>query len=104
MTEERKTINVFTRDDSAVRSGGGIREIDVDQLRQNLSGLLGRMGDVVGGLPEAIAGFGIQTVTLTVEVTGKGQIGLLGTGAEFGGKGGLTLTLKRNESAAAKKE
>jgi hypothetical protein len=34
MSEERKTINVFTRDDSAERSGGGkLREIDVDQLR-----------------------------------------------------------------------
>ena len=37
----------------------------------------------------------LEEVELVVEVNGKGQVSLLGTGGELGGKGAITLKFKR---------
>jgi hypothetical protein len=37
----------------------------------------------------------LEEVELVIEVNGKGQVSLLGTGGELGGKGAIMLTFKR---------
>jgi hypothetical protein len=44
----------------------------------------------------------VEELTLSLEVTAKGSVSLLGTGGELGGTGGISLTLKRRGVAAAR--
>jgi hypothetical protein len=79
----------------------GIRRthVPVEQLQQNIKGFLDKMRSVVEALPDALGAYRLEEITLSVEVTAKGQVGLLGTGGEVGGKGGLTFALKRKAQA-----
>ncbi len=38
----------------------------------------------------------LDEIELTVEINGKGQVGLLGIGGEVGSKGAIKLKFKRN--------
>ena len=73
------------------------REIDVDKLKKDLQTFLGHIESIVSELPAAVSGFGLDSVELSVEVSAKGKVSLLGSGGEMGGKGGLTFTLRRKD-------
>lgn len=99
-SDKPKTISVVVTEDSGDRGFFdkfrlSRREIPVEDLKQRLHQFLDTMKDVVQSMPEKFGEFGLDSVTLTVEITAKGQVSLLGTGGEVGGKGGLTFTLKR---------
>lgn len=72
-------------------------EVSADELQTRLRNFLTSMQGVVEGLPDKLGEFKLEQVTLTAEVSAKGQISLLGTGGEVAGKGGLTFTLKREK-------
>ena len=76
-------------------------KIDPETLKERLHAFLEALQEVVAGAPEKFGEFSLDTVTLTAEVNAKGQLSLLGTGGELGGKGGITFTLKRGTKAAA---
>ena len=98
-------IRIFGREENTTDRAGvfermgnarfGTRQVDKDALRSQLSSFLSAMQDVLDDLPELLGGFAIEEVTLTAEVSASGSVSLLGTGAEVGGSGGLTFTLKR---------
>jgi len=95
-------IRVFSREDIDGKDRGRIRdffytsdEVDVNKLKTHLNSFLQTMQSVVQSVPAKFGEFKLDTVTLTVEVSAKGTVSLLGTGGEFAGKGGLTFTLKR---------
>ncbi|WP_434683696.1 Pepco domain-containing protein [Pseudanabaena minima] len=46
---------------------------------------------------EPKAGLHLDEITLTVEISGEGEIKLLGTGGKLGGKGAIELKFKRIE-------
>jgi hypothetical protein len=69
--------------------------VSAEDLRNRVSSFLDSMGDVVAKLPGGFGDFTMDTVTLTAEVSAKGQVSLLGTGAEVAGKGGITFTFRR---------
>ncbi len=46
---------------------------------------------------EPKAGLQLDEITLTVEISGEGEIKLLGTGGKLGGKGAIELKFKRVE-------
>ncbi len=46
---------------------------------------------------EPKAGLQLDEITLTVEISGEGEIKLLGTGGKLGGKGAIELKFKRAE-------
>lgn len=111
MSEEK--IKVFGREDlggddrtgvfervANLRLGTG--EVDKETLRRRLTSFLETLRDVIEGTPTFLGEFSVESVTLTVEVTASGSVGLLGTGGEVGGSGGLTFTLKRNEKKSEK--
>ena len=69
--------------------------VSPEALQSQLLDFLAKMDTVVQKLPAKIGEFGLESVELSVEITAKGSVGLLGTGGELGGSGGLTFTLKR---------
>jgi hypothetical protein len=102
--EAPTTIGVLGREDSADRSlfsraqdirlGRG--EITSTDLQRRLENFLHAMRQIIGGLPDHMGTWQMSTVTLTAEITAKGSVNLLGTGAELSGKGGLTFTFIKN--------
>lgn len=72
-------------------------EIAADELQERLRKFLDAMQGVVEGLPDKLGEFKLEQITLTAEISAKGQVSLLGTGGEVAGKGGLTFTLKREK-------
>jgi hypothetical protein len=107
--EEPTRIGILGREDSADRSlfsraqdmrlgRGEITSID---LQRRLENFLYAMRQVIGGLPDQMGTWQMSTVTLTAEITAKGSVNLLGTGAELSGKGGLTFTFIKKVEASS---
>src|SRR5688572_16870664 len=102
---DHKTVSIFGRQDAGetdrslfsrlgeLRYGRG--EVDQEELKKRLNDFLQTMQEVIQSIPEVLGEFTLETLTLTAEISAKGQVSLLGTGGEIGGKGGLTFTLKR---------
>lgn len=57
------------------------------------------MHDTLDGVPNALAGYHLEEMEIEVEVSAEGEVSLLGTGGKVGGKGSLTLQLKRTDPA-----
>jgi hypothetical protein len=73
----------------------GRTEIPVDVFRQRVTGFLDSMRSVIAELPEACGGYQLDQVTVSAEVSARGQISLLGTGGEVAGTSSLTFTFTR---------
>ena len=73
---------------SGVQARGILRgKIDPATLKERLRTFLEALQDVVAGAPEKFGEFKLDTISLTAEVHAKGQLSLLGTGGDLGGKG-----------------
>ena len=101
------TICVFGRqgeDGSGSRTRGLTRlsdylyergEVKVSTLRSRIDEFLQSMKLVMRDVPADFGDLHLDSITITIEVNAKGQVALLGAGGEFGGKGGISFTLKR---------
>ncbi len=69
--------------------------VSVDALASRLRSFSESMKEVVQGVPETMGGFKVDEITLSIEITAKGTVSLLGSGGEIGGTGGITITLRR---------
>jgi hypothetical protein len=69
--------------------------VPVGTLKARLDAFLAAMGTVFESLPDAVGAYQLDSLTMAVEVSAKGNISLLGAGGEVGGKSGLTFTFKR---------
>jgi hypothetical protein len=70
-------------------------EMPVDVLKSRVSRFLDSMREVITDLPAAFGRYELDQVTISAEVSAKGQISLLGSGGELAGKSGLTFTFTR---------
>jgi hypothetical protein len=70
-------------------------EVPLEIFRQRVAGFVDSVREVITGLPEAVGKYQLDQVTVTAEVSAKGQISLLGSGGEIAGKSGLTFTFTR---------
>jgi hypothetical protein len=77
----------------------GRAEVPLEVFRQRVTGFLDSMRDVITGLPGSFGQYELDQVTLSAEVSAKGQISLLGSGGELAGKSGLTFTFTRRADA-----
>jgi len=71
------------------------KKIDLEVLRENLNSL---MSKVQSSLPEEQpedSSFRLTKIAVAVTIGAKGEVGLLGTGAEANASASLTLTLTR---------
>ncbi|WP_448597819.1 Pepco domain-containing protein [Thermoleptolyngbya sp.] len=76
--------------------------VSTDALEQNMSSFLSRMGRVLNRARQSaaeVAGMELEEIVLSVEVSGEGQVNLLGTGGRLGTSGGMTLTFRAKPSA-----
>ena len=69
-----------------------------ETLRDSLRKFMSSLEEALQGTPINVAGYEVEELQLALEVTAKGSVALLGTGGEVGGKGGITLTLRRSRS------
>ncbi|MFE2560352.1 hypothetical protein ACFXGT_30900 [Streptomyces sp. NPDC059352] len=73
----------------------GRAEIPVDVFRHRVTGFLDSMRSIIAGLPVNCGDFQLNEVTISAEVSAKGQISLLGSGGELAGTSSLTFTFTR---------
>jgi len=71
------------------------KAIDVEKLEKEVQSFLAAMDKIVGNLNREVGEFQMDSVTVSAEISAKGSVGLLGTGGEMAGKGGMTFTFKR---------
>ena len=66
-----------------------------DQAAQNGTNIVGQ--DAAEPSDQTTSGKGLQLeeITLSVQVNAKGELGILGTGGELGGSGGITMKFTR---------
>lgn len=85
--------------DTAGKIFGRRVELPAEELATNLNSFFAAMNDIVAKLPVCLGEFKMEEITLSVEISAKGTVSLLGTGGELGATGGLTFTLKRPKPA-----
>jgi hypothetical protein len=71
---------------------------DTAELAESLRALSTQLGDLFGGL-RAAAGYELQQVQVSLEVSAEGGFNLIGS-AKAGGKGAITLTVAPSPTAA----
>lgn len=70
-------------------------EVPTDEFRRRVENFVAAMRDVIGNLAASAGEYYLDQVQISVEVSAKGQLSLLGTGGELAGKGGMTFTFKK---------
>jgi hypothetical protein len=70
-------------------------KVKVDVLSDNVNIFLNQMNSVLEKAPENIAQFRFTEFSVSVEVTAKGELSILGSGAGVEAKGGLTFKFVR---------
>jgi hypothetical protein len=78
-----------------------LRRVSAESLQSSFEELVVALGSTLT-IPDAVGPFQVGALDVQLELTAEGQIGLLGNGGKLGGKGSLTLRLKRPEKLSAK--
>ena len=76
-------------------SGRNRHQVSAEILKQNMTEFLSVVESAFEKAEQSQVKMQLEEVELVVEVNGKGQVSLLGTGGEVGGKGAITLKFKR---------
>ena len=106
-----QTITIITRKETDDRSRYfdrvqnwryGKYDVEVKEIKTQLSNFLASMQEILDGIPEKVTGYELESVDISVEINAKGTVSLLGTGGELGGTGGLTLHLINKNSPGKK--
>ena len=90
---DKDTIWVVTGE--PVTRGGGLKELQVDDLSVNLNLFLSQMDRVLEKTPEKLGKFKFVEFEVHAEITAKGTLAILGTGGEAGATGGLKFLFRR---------
>ncbi|NEQ70370.1 MAG: hypothetical protein F6K21_33735 [Symploca sp. SIO2D2] len=84
---------------AAKRASQGSR-ISVQKLEAEMSKFLQSVGGLFNRAQKQVnqqSGFKLDEIQLSVEISGEGEVKLLGTGGKAGTKGAITLKFKRAE-------
>ncbi|WP_030208240.1 hypothetical protein [Streptomyces sp. NRRL S-87] len=73
----------------------GRAEVPLEVFQERVTGFLDSMRSVIGALPAHCGDFELNEVTISAEVSAKGQVSLLGSGGELAGSSSLTFTFTR---------
>ncbi|MHC5611953.1 MAG: Pepco domain-containing protein [Nostoc sp.] len=79
--------------------GDAVR-VSVDKLEQEMSHFLQVVGQMFQRAEQqvnALSGIQLDEIELSVEISGEGEVKLIGNGAKAGGKGAIKLKFKRVE-------
>lgn len=90
------TILVHTADETITRrGGGGVTELKVGVLAENVKLFLSQIESILEGTPEEVGNFRFTEIVVSAEVSGSGKLALFGSGIEGGAKGGLTFKFQK---------
>jgi len=108
MTQDsRNEILVATELDAGARSPGvergwgadvaetALKAISVDVLRASMTRFLDQMREILGSGSTVVGDFEVAQVEVKAQVSGDGQVSLMGSGMKVGVAGGLTFVLRR---------
>jgi hypothetical protein len=96
---DKDTILVITGDSITTR-GSGVKSLKVDELSVNVNLFIEQMGSILEKTPEKLGKFHFEEFEVYAEITGKGTLAILGTGAEVGATGGLRFLFRRSPGTA----
>jgi|ERR1700733_6035827 len=82
----------------------GRAEIPVDVFSHRVSDFLESMRDVITALPHAFGSYELDEITLSAEVSAKGQVSLLGSGGEIAGNAGITFKFTKRDTPGTGEE
>jgi hypothetical protein len=87
---------------SQIPAMGGVRPVQVEQakLERGMTQFLGTMGRVLNRAQAAAPDLGnmvLDEIELAIEISGEGEVRLLGSGGKAGSKGTMTLKFKRSD-------
>jgi hypothetical protein len=71
------------------------QELDVDTLARNVKDFLRKVEKILAAAPTTTAGFTLTEFEVAAEVSASGRLGLLGTGIDASGKGGLKFKFQK---------
>lgn len=71
------------------------RELKIEVLSENVSIFMGQVESILEKTPKSVGRYQLDEITVSAEISAKGQLVLLGTGGELGATGGLTFKFKR---------
>jgi hypothetical protein len=83
--------------ESGDRNGRKRSRLSADDLKQNMGEFLDVVEEAFDKAEKPKSSMKLDEVELSVEINGKGQISLLGTGGEAGAKGAVKLKFKRRD-------
>jgi hypothetical protein len=69
--------------------------IPVETLKKNVQQFFEQLNEILAPGEDTIGDFRISEVRVAAEITGDGQVSLMGSGVKVGMQGGLTLILTR---------
>ena len=107
MADSNESILIFTGGEAegearrrlrevAQKASGTISEIAVSTLQENMHKFLRSLSTILSVPPEEVGGGALDTVEVSAQLDGKGNIGLRGVGtAELAAHGGIKLVLKK---------
>lgn len=100
MEEKKDTILVRTAGEGGVQRAAAIprtKELEIDVLTQNVQVFMLQIEQILEKTPQDVGKgkFKLTELTVSAEITGKGELALLGTGFEVGAQGGLSFKFER---------
>jgi len=88
-------IIVYGAAKSVVTRGGGPVMLDVDTLARNVQEFLKKVERILQSAIFEAGGFSLTELEVSAEISASGKLGLLGSGIEVGGKGGLKFKFQK---------
>jgi hypothetical protein len=83
----------FRRQDARI----GRQPVPTGQLKENVTAFVKAMGEALAGVPAVLAGYSIETIEISTEISATGKVSLLGNGVDLTGTGGISFTLTPGE-------
>ncbi|BCL34847.1 hypothetical protein [Nostoc sp. MS1] len=86
--------------DTTSRGVGDAVKVSAETLEQNMTNFLqvvGRLFSRAEKQADTNSGLKLEEIELSIEISGEGEVKLIGNGAKAGGKGAIKLTFKRQE-------
>lgn len=72
-----------------------ISERSVNEVQENMQQFLKNLGQIISLDDDVGAHYQIDVVEVNAQITGKGQVGFLGTGVNVGASAGVKIVLQR---------
>ena len=75
----------------------GVSAVSVSALKENMQAFFRQLQEIIEPGKETIGAFELSQIEVTAQVTGDGQVCLLGTGAKIEVQGGIKFVLNRTK-------